>query len=191
MVTEPSASDWSEPGPCFNRTKALVLELLAAICLVKGGHQIILDAFTNFKEVCSEDRRFQTLMRYFIHYDIFHIEFMVSDIFHIEFMVSDIFHVEFMASDIFHIEFMVTDIFHVVFMLSAARGPAGSEGARITVQIGTLRTPVCRLCGRYLAILGRPIRVTVPAVTVAPTALVGSLIRSPNLPHSLQRGVRE
>ena len=51
------------------------------------------------------------------------------------------------------------------------------------------RTPVCRLCGRYLAILGRPIRVTVPAVTVAPTALVGSLIRSSNLPHSLQRGV--
>ena len=51
------------------------------------------------------------------------------------------------------------------------------------------RTPVCRLCGRYLAILGRPIRVTVPAVTVAPTALVGSLIWSPNLPHSLQRGV--
>ena len=46
-----------------------------------------------------------------------------------------------------------------------------------------------RLCGRYLAILGRPIRVTVPAVTVAPTALVGSLIRSSNLPHSLQRGV--
>ena len=31
-------------------------------------------------------------------------------------------------------------------------------------------TPVCRLCGRYLAILGRLIRVTVPAVTVAPTA---------------------
>ena len=52
------------------------------------------------------------------------------------------------------------------------------------------RTPVCRLCGRYLAILGRPIRVTVPAVTVAPTALVGSLMRSSNLPHSLQRGVR-
>ena len=50
-------------------------------------------------------------------------------------------------------------------------------------------TPVCRLCGRYLALLGRPIRVTVPAVTVASMALVGSLIRSSNLPHSLQRGV--
>ena len=53
----------------------------------------------------------------------------------------------------------------------------------------TVGTPVCRLCGRYLALPGRPIRVTVPAVTVAPTALVGSLIRSSNLPHSLQRGV--
>ena len=29
-------------------------------------------------------------------------------------------------------------------------------------------TPVCRLCGRYLAILGRPIRITVPSVTSRP-----------------------
>ena len=33
------------------RTKALVLELLAAICLLKGGHNIILSAFDNFKQV--------------------------------------------------------------------------------------------------------------------------------------------
>ena len=33
------------------RTKALVLELLAAVCLVRGGHEIILAAFDNFKEV--------------------------------------------------------------------------------------------------------------------------------------------
>ncbi len=33
------------------RTKALVLELLAAVCLVQGGHQIILKAFDNFKDV--------------------------------------------------------------------------------------------------------------------------------------------
>lgn len=59
------------------RTKALVLELLAAICLVKGGHEIILSAFDNFKEVCQEKKRFQTLMDYFINYEIFHIEFMV------------------------------------------------------------------------------------------------------------------
>jgi len=33
------------------RTKALVLELLAAICLVSGGHSIIVRAFDSFKEV--------------------------------------------------------------------------------------------------------------------------------------------
>ncbi|XP_014471833.1 PREDICTED: formin-like protein CG32138 isoform X3 [Dinoponera quadriceps] len=60
------------------RTKALVLELLAAICLVKGGHEIILSAFDNFKEVCCERRRFTTLMAYFTQYDSFHIEFMVA-----------------------------------------------------------------------------------------------------------------
>ncbi|XP_063585534.1 formin-like protein isoform X3 [Penaeus indicus] len=60
------------------RTKALVLELLAAICLVKGGHEIILNAFNNFKDVCSETQRFQTLMNYFSNYDCFYIEFMVA-----------------------------------------------------------------------------------------------------------------
>lgn len=60
------------------RTKALVLELLAAICLVKGGHEIILSAFDNFKVVCNEEHRFQTLMDYFLNFEVFHIEFMVS-----------------------------------------------------------------------------------------------------------------
>uniref|UniRef100_A0A182YPG2 Uncharacterized protein n=1 Tax=Anopheles stephensi TaxID=30069 RepID=A0A182YPG2_ANOST len=60
------------------RTKALVLELLAAICLVKGGHEIILFAFDNFKIVCSEQRRFQTLMEYFMNYELFNIDFMVA-----------------------------------------------------------------------------------------------------------------
>lgn len=60
------------------RTKALVLELLAAICLVKGGHEIILLAFDNFKDVCQETKRFQTLMDYFINYDLFNIDFMVA-----------------------------------------------------------------------------------------------------------------
>jgi hypothetical protein len=36
------------------RTKALVLELLAAICLVKGGHDIILVAFDHFKQDMGE-----------------------------------------------------------------------------------------------------------------------------------------
>lgn len=38
-------------SPGLRRTKALVLELLAAVCLVRGGHDIILSAFDNFKEV--------------------------------------------------------------------------------------------------------------------------------------------
>ncbi|KAJ8784236.1 hypothetical protein J1605_008387 [Eschrichtius robustus] len=38
------------------RTKALVLELLAAVCLVRGGHEIILSAFDNFKEAIQEIR---------------------------------------------------------------------------------------------------------------------------------------
>ncbi|MEQ2187997.1 hypothetical protein GOODEAATRI_010443, partial [Goodea atripinnis] len=61
-------------------TKALVLELLAAVCLVRGGHEIILSAFDNFKEikrkkicipapflfqVCKEKHRFERLMDYF------------------------------------------------------------------------------------------------------------------------------
>lgn len=35
------------------RTKALVLELLAAVCLVRGGHEIILSAFDHFKTVIN------------------------------------------------------------------------------------------------------------------------------------------
>lgn len=60
------------------RTKALVLELLAAICLVKGGHAIILAAFASVKDTLHERHRFQTLMTYFLSPDMFHIEFMVA-----------------------------------------------------------------------------------------------------------------
>uniref|UniRef100_A0A8C6SPX1 Formin like 1 n=1 Tax=Neogobius melanostomus TaxID=47308 RepID=A0A8C6SPX1_9GOBI len=59
------------------RTKALVLELLAAVCLVRGGHDIILSAFDNFKEVCGEKRRFEKLMEYFFNEDN-NIDFMVA-----------------------------------------------------------------------------------------------------------------
>lgn len=61
------------------RTKALVLELLAAVCLVSGGHEIILNAFDNFKECCNEKYRFETLMHYFKNYEEFHIDFMVGN----------------------------------------------------------------------------------------------------------------
>uniref|UniRef100_UPI0037E8D08F formin-like protein 1 isoform X2 n=1 Tax=Semicossyphus pulcher TaxID=241346 RepID=UPI0037E8D08F len=59
------------------RTKALVLELLAAVCLVRGGHDIILSAFDNFKEVCGEKSRFEKLMEYFCNEDS-NIDFMVA-----------------------------------------------------------------------------------------------------------------
>ncbi|KAF3699957.1 Formin-like protein 2 Protein Man [Channa argus] len=59
------------------RTKALVLELLAAVCLVRGGHDIILSAFDNFKEVSKEKNRFEKLIEYFISDDI-NIDFMVA-----------------------------------------------------------------------------------------------------------------
>ncbi|XP_062382989.1 formin-like protein 1 [Sardina pilchardus] len=59
------------------RTKALVLELLAAVCLVRGGHDIILSAFDNFKEVCGEKTRFEKLMEYFTHEES-NIDFMVA-----------------------------------------------------------------------------------------------------------------
>jgi formic-like protein len=60
------------------RTKALVLELLAAICLVKGGHEIILSAFDNFKKVIGEKKRFETLLDMFINYEVFKVDFMVA-----------------------------------------------------------------------------------------------------------------
>uniref|UniRef100_A0A8B9HCQ2 Formin-like 1a n=1 Tax=Astyanax mexicanus TaxID=7994 RepID=A0A8B9HCQ2_ASTMX len=59
------------------RTKALVLELLAAVCLVRGGHDIIISAFDNFKEVSSEKNRFEKLMDYFSSDDS-NIDFMVA-----------------------------------------------------------------------------------------------------------------
>ncbi|KAM4691936.1 formin-like protein 1 [Rhinophrynus dorsalis] len=59
------------------RTKALVLELLAAICLVRGGHEIILKAFDYFMEVLGEHSRFEKLMEYFRTEDS-NIDFMVA-----------------------------------------------------------------------------------------------------------------
>uniref|UniRef100_A0A9J8CC53 Formin-like 1a n=1 Tax=Cyprinus carpio carpio TaxID=630221 RepID=A0A9J8CC53_CYPCA len=59
------------------RTKALVLELLAAVCLVQGGHKMITAAFNNFKEVCGEKDRFEKLMEYFTNEDN-NIDFMVA-----------------------------------------------------------------------------------------------------------------
>uniref|UniRef100_A0A8C5WFK2 Formin-like protein 1 n=1 Tax=Leptobrachium leishanense TaxID=445787 RepID=A0A8C5WFK2_9ANUR len=59
------------------RTKALVLELLAAVCLVRGGHEVILSAFNYFMQVCGEKSRFEKLMEYFRTEDS-NIDFMVA-----------------------------------------------------------------------------------------------------------------
>lgn len=63
------------------RTKSLVLELLAAVCLVDGGHSIVLRAFDNFKDTNKEMYRFETLMNYFrkdSNEQDFNIDFMVA-----------------------------------------------------------------------------------------------------------------
>ncbi|XP_077009953.1 formin-like protein 2 isoform X5 [Tamandua tetradactyla] len=71
------------------RTKALVLELLAAVCLVRGGHEIILSAFDNFKEVCGEKQRFEKLMEHFKNEDN-NIDFMVASMQFINIVVHSV-----------------------------------------------------------------------------------------------------
>ncbi|XP_013087690.2 formin-like protein isoform X1 [Biomphalaria glabrata] len=88
------------------RTKALVLELLAAVCLVSGGHDIILSAFDNFKEVCGEQHRFETLMDYFKNYDEFHIDFMVACMQFINIVVHSVENMNFRV----HLQYECTNI---------------------------------------------------------------------------------
>ena len=54
------------------------MECKECYLFVEGGHEIILAAFDRFKDICGEKRRFQTLMEYFMNFDMFHIEFMVA-----------------------------------------------------------------------------------------------------------------
>uniref|UniRef100_A0A1I7V8P8 CBR-FRL-1 protein n=1 Tax=Loa loa TaxID=7209 RepID=A0A1I7V8P8_LOALO len=60
------------------RTKALALELLAAICLVNGGHDLIISAFNRFRSEYKETYRFQLLFSYFIKPPEFNVDFMTS-----------------------------------------------------------------------------------------------------------------
>lgn len=46
----------------FLRTRALVLEILGAVCLIPNGHRRILDAMTNFAKVTGERARFDTVV---------------------------------------------------------------------------------------------------------------------------------
>lgn len=45
-----------------HRTHVLVLELMAAVCLVPNGHAKVVEAFSEFQRRIGETRRFQTLM---------------------------------------------------------------------------------------------------------------------------------
>ena len=51
------------------RTVIAVIELLAAICLVKGGHAKIMEAVDNFKKENNERHRFEKLMEVFMDKD--------------------------------------------------------------------------------------------------------------------------
>uniref|UniRef100_A0A1I8GHS6 Drf_GBD domain-containing protein n=1 Tax=Macrostomum lignano TaxID=282301 RepID=A0A1I8GHS6_9PLAT len=64
-------------------TKTLVLELLAALCMLDGMHAQVLDAFDSLRERVGERRRWETLMTCFRRHEAlpaeqYSLEFMVS-----------------------------------------------------------------------------------------------------------------
>ncbi|KHJ45552.1 hypothetical protein D918_04289 [Trichuris suis] len=65
--------------PSF-RTKTVLLVLLAAVCFVNGGHDLITRAFSRFRKEYGEDARFQTLFSYFRDDDTFQVDFMFINI---------------------------------------------------------------------------------------------------------------
>ena len=46
-----------------SKTKATVLDLLAGVAMMKGGHQLVLSGFDNFKQIIGEKRRFHNLIK--------------------------------------------------------------------------------------------------------------------------------
>ncbi|UJR33234.1 hypothetical protein I4U23_020689 [Adineta vaga] len=60
------------------RCKALILELLAAVCLVELGHDVVLAAFDNFRIVCQERHRFETVMKSFTQPLEFNVDYMIA-----------------------------------------------------------------------------------------------------------------
>ncbi|CAF1000665.1 unnamed protein product [Adineta steineri] len=60
------------------RCKALILELLAAVCLVELGHDVVLAAFDNFRIKCQEKHRFEILMKSFTQPSEFNVDYMVA-----------------------------------------------------------------------------------------------------------------
>ncbi|VDN97534.1 unnamed protein product [Rodentolepis nana] len=69
--------------PSF-QTKTLVLELLAAVCLIVGGHERVIAAFDEICRELGESRRFETLVFFFRSH-----ERLPSDDYSIDFMLDD------------------------------------------------------------------------------------------------------
>ncbi|KAI1729038.1 diaphanous GTPase-binding domain-containing protein [Ditylenchus destructor] len=60
------------------RTKALAIDLLSAICMVKDGHERIVNAFDRFRMEYKERYRFQTLFHFFHSPSEFNVDFLAS-----------------------------------------------------------------------------------------------------------------
>ena len=54
------------------------MELLAAVCLVRGGHAKVIEAVDNFKRENGEQHRFETLVGHFMDHKSASIEFQIA-----------------------------------------------------------------------------------------------------------------
>ena len=64
---------------CFLcRTIITVVELLAAVCLVRGGHAKVIEAVDNFKRENKEQHRFENLVKRFMEHQQVSTEFQLA-----------------------------------------------------------------------------------------------------------------
>ena len=69
----------SPPFPSlFLRTIITVTELLAAVCLVRGGHSKVMEAVENFKMENNERHRFECLVQYFMDHRNVSTDFQIA-----------------------------------------------------------------------------------------------------------------
>ena len=60
------------------RTIITVTELLAAVCLVRGGHSKVMEAVENFKMENNERHRFECLVQYFMDHRNVSTDFQIA-----------------------------------------------------------------------------------------------------------------
>lgn len=101
----------------------------------KGGHEIILAAFDRFKDICSEKRRFQTLMEYFMNFEMFHIEFMVACMQFINIVVHSVEDMNFRV----HLQYEFTQL-GLDDYLEKLRN---TESEELHVKRSFIHTPIC------------------------------------------------